>query len=111
MTEYEPFFVKYSTTFSKYSYTHLTKTEKYSNIYVKEGITVSEKEERFIRIAEKRTNKILEQIRLLGNCSNKNNYTYDDQQVDKIFKAIEKELDLAKKKYLINKNKSRFSLR
>lgn len=72
---------------------------------------MNEKEERFIRIAEKRTNKILEQIRLLGNCSNKNNYSYDDKQVDKIFKAIEKELDLAKKKYLMNKDKNKFSLR
>ena len=72
---------------------------------------MNEKEERFIRIAEKRTNKILEQIRLLGNCSNKNNYSYDNQQVDKIFRVIEKELDLAKKKYLMNKNKDKFSLR
>ena len=56
-------------------------------------------------------NKILEQIRLLSNCSNKNNYSYDDQQVDKIFKAIEKELDLAKKKYIMNKDKNKFSLR
>ena len=72
---------------------------------------MNEKEDRFIRIAEKRTNKILEQIRLLSNCSNKNNYSYDDQQVDKIFKAIEKELDLAKKKYIMNKDKNKFSLR
>lgn len=72
---------------------------------------MNEKEERFIRIAEKRTNKILEQIRLLSNCSNKNNYSYNDQQVDKIFKAIEKELDLAKKKYIMNKDKNKFSLR
>lgn len=72
---------------------------------------MNEKKERFIRIAEKRTNKILEQIRLLGNCSNRNNYSYDDKQVDQIFKAIEKELDLSKKKYLMNKDKNKFSLR
>ena len=72
---------------------------------------MTEKEERFIRIAESRTNKIIEQIRLLGNCANKNNYSYDDQQVDKIFKAIEKELDLTKKKYSMNKKKNKFSLR
>lgn len=72
---------------------------------------MNEKKERFIRIAEKRTNKILEQVRLLGNCSNRNNYSYDDKQVDQIFKAIEKELDLSKKKYLMNKDKNKFSLR
>lgn len=32
------------------------------------------KRERFIRIAEARTNKILEMMRLLGNCASTNNY-------------------------------------
>lgn len=72
---------------------------------------MSEKEERFIRIAENRTNKVINMIRLLGNCANKNNYQYTNEQVDRIFKAIEKELDIAKKKYAINQNSGKFSLR
>jgi hypothetical protein len=51
-----------------------------------------QKEENFIRLAENRTNKILDMIRLLGNLSNTSNYTYSKEQVDKIFGAIEKEL-------------------
>lgn len=32
--------------------------------------------EKFIRIAEARTNKIIDMIKLLGNCSNMNTYQY-----------------------------------
>ena len=32
------------------------------------------KKERFVRIAEARTNKIIDMIRLLGNCSSKATY-------------------------------------
>ena len=46
------------------------------------------KEERFVRIAEARTNKIIDMIRLLGNCSNKTNYDYTTADVKKIFTTI-----------------------
>lgn len=61
--------------------------------------TEIEKIERFKRVAENRTNKIIEQIRLLGNCSNRSNYEYKDEDVKKIFAAIESELKEAKQKY------------
>ena len=48
-------------------------------------------EERFKRIASKRTNRLLNELRLLGNCSNKGTYSYDDKQVSQIFSAIEQE--------------------
>ncbi len=60
---------------------------------------MDEKRERFVRIAEKRTNKILEQIRLLSNCSNKHNYSYTDEDIKIIFSAIESELKEARLKY------------
>lgn len=72
---------------------------------------MDEKKERFIRIAEKRTNKILEQIRLLGNCSNKHNYSYSDDDVKKIFSVIENELKEAKLKYTSQANKEKFKLK
>lgn len=50
------------------------------------------KEERFKRIASARTQKILDALRLLGNCANKNIYSYSEEDVAKIFRAIEKEL-------------------
>ena len=58
------------------------------------------KKERFIRIAEARTNKIIDMIRLLGNCANKRNYSYTDEEVKKIFTAIETELKITKGKFM-----------
>ncbi len=57
------------------------------------------KRERFIRIAESRTNKIINMVQLLSNCSNKNIYDYTEQDVEKIFNAIETELKEAKKSF------------
>ena len=57
------------------------------------------KRENFIRLAETRTNKILDLVRLLGNLSNTSNYTYTKADIDKIFNAIEKELAETKKKF------------
>lgn len=65
--------------------------------------------ERFKRIAAKRTNEILEKIRILGNCSNKSSYEYTEEEVNKIFSEIDKQLKLTKAKFLGGK-KERFKL-
>ena len=57
------------------------------------------KQQNFKRIAENRTNKIIDMIDLLGNLSNKSNYDYTDADVDKIFKAIETSLRNSKSKF------------
>lgn len=57
------------------------------------------KRDKFVRLAEARTNKIINMIQLLGNCANTNAYEYTQQDVDQIFSAIETELREAKKKY------------
>lgn len=57
------------------------------------------KREKFVRIVEARTNKIIGMVRLLGNCANKANYDYTDADVQKIFTALEKEVKLAKIKF------------
>ena len=54
------------------------------------------KRDKFVRLAEARTNKIIDMIQLLGNCSNSGAYDYTQQDVDKIFTAIENELREAK---------------
>ena len=69
------------------------------------------KKANFKRIAEARTNKILDMLRLLGNCSSKSNYEYTDEDVKKIFNAIEKEVKNAKNKFLgIESKEERFKL-
>ena len=70
------------------------------------------KRERFVRIAEARTNKIIEMMRLLGNCSSKSNYEYSDEDVKQIFNALEKELKITKNKFLgISEKDEKFTLK
>ena len=57
------------------------------------------KRERFVRLAEARTNKIIDMIKLLGNCSSKSNYEYGEEDVRKIFGAIEREIKNARAKF------------
>lgn len=61
--------------------------------------TKETKRERFVRLAEARTNKIIDMMRLLGNCSSRANYEYTDEDVRKIFTAIEREMKNARAKY------------
>ena len=70
------------------------------------------KRERFVRIAETRTNKILSMMQLLGNCSSKSNYEYTEDDIKKIFGALEKELKNTKNKFMgIEQSEERFTLR
>lgn len=69
-----------------------------------------QKSERFKRIAENRTNRIIEGLRLLGNCSNRSNYDYTEEDVRKIFSAIEHELKETKKKFQNTKPAQKFEL-
>ena len=68
------------------------------------------RQERFKRLAIKRTNAVLEKLRLLGNLSNKANYDYSDFEIKKIFGAIENQLRTAKAKFNLSKN-SEFRLK
>ena len=57
------------------------------------------KRDRFIRLAENRTNKIINMVQLLGTCSNTSIYEYSDADVEKIFSAIESSVKEARKKF------------
>ena len=54
---------------------------------------------RFRRVAERRTGLILHAIRVLGNCSNKSAYQYSDEEIQKIFKAIDEQLKITKARF------------
>ena len=70
------------------------------------------KRERFVRLAEARTNKIIDMLQLLGNCSNTSAYDYTEKDVEKIFSAIEVATKEAKKKFsrIDTSKNSRFTL-
>ena len=70
------------------------------------------KRERFIRLAEARTNKIIDMLRLLGNCSSRVNYEYNEEDIRKIFSVLEKEVKNTKNKFLGEEdNDKRFTLK
>lgn len=58
-----------------------------------------DKKANFVRIAEARTNKIIESIALLGNLSNTSYYEYTPEQIEAMFSAIQEELDNQKKRF------------
>ena len=66
-----------------------------------------DKKANFIRIAEARTNKILESIMLLGNLSNTSYYEYTSEQIESMFSAIQEELDNQKKRFSEKESKKK----
>lgn len=68
------------------------------------------KRKRFIGVAEKRINRILNDLRLLGNTSNKAMYKYERADVEKIFGEIEKKVTEVKSKFYSGKQSKPFRL-
>ena len=61
------------------------------------------KNERFKRLATARTNEVIKRLRILGNCSNRYVYEYTDDDIKKIFSAIDSTLSEVKKKFHVPK--------
>lgn len=55
--------------------------------------------DKFVRLATKRVMNALKAIQLIGNLSNKSNYDYTSEDVQKIFKALQDELSVSRKKF------------
>lgn len=68
-----------------------------------------QKSQRFKRIASKRVANIIKSIRSLSNCSNPNNYQYNEEDVVKMTRAIREELKVMEtlfRKNLSNKKET-----
>lgn len=61
--------------------------------------------DRFRRLATQRTNIILKRLKILGNCSNRQVYEYDEDDIDKIFSEIERKVKEIKAKFHFPKNR------
>jgi hypothetical protein len=61
--------------------------------------------DRFKRLATIRTNTVLKRLKVLGNCSNRSIYEYDEGDVDKIFTEIERKVREVKAKFHYPKKK------
>jgi len=55
--------------------------------------------ERFKRVAENRTKKMLKEIELMGNLGDKNRYHYTQEDVDKIFSALNSAIEEARSRF------------
>ena len=51
------------------------------------------KNERFRRLAESRGNRLIREIALLGNLANRKNYSFSEEEVERLFEPILQELD------------------
>ena len=58
-----------------------------------------ERNKKFKNLAEKRVTRAIKDIKLIGNLSNKGNYSYTQEEVKKIYDALRKALDRMKARF------------
>ena len=61
------------------------------------------KSELFLRLAKVRVQKVLKALRILGNCSNRNNYEYTQEQIDSMYEVLAKTLQTTIDKFTPSK--------
>jgi hypothetical protein len=65
--------------------------------------------EKFVHLANKRVSKVLHDIQLIGNLSNRSNYDYTAEDANKIFKALQSELRACRKRFDLALNGSKLN--
>jgi len=63
------------------------------------------KRDRFKRLAQQRTNVVLKRLKVLGNCANRSAYEYTEDEINKIFAAIDRQVKDVKAKFHFTKTK------
>jgi hypothetical protein len=63
---------------------------------------VSAKRDKFVELAVKRVTRAMKDMRLIGNLSNRSAYEYNEEDVKKIVRALQKELDGIKARFSEN---------
>lgn len=68
--------------------------------------------DKFVRLAESRVNSAIKAIRLLGNLSNRSNYSYNDDDIEQIFSTLNSELRMSRQRFkrIQSESVSKFSL-
>ena len=57
------------------------------------------KDQRFERVVQKRVQNVLDSLRRLSQCSNKRMYEWNEEQLKKIWSAVDKEIERCKKSF------------
>jgi hypothetical protein len=55
--------------------------------------------QKFVTLAQKRVNRALKDIKLIGNLSNRSNYSYTDEDAKKIYRALANALNELKARF------------
>ena len=72
---------------------------------------IENKRQKFIRLAELRTNKAVMAIENLIGLSNPRNYDYNIKDVDKIIKALKDSVNIVSSSFSKSKEKKKFKIR
>lgn len=57
------------------------------------------KRDKFVKLATRRVTRALREIRLIGNLSNRSAYEYTDEDVRKIVRALQRELETMRSRF------------
>lgn len=63
---------------------------------------MSAKRDKFVELAVKRVTRAIKDMRLVGNLSNRSAYEYSEDDVKKIVRALQKEVDTVKARFSEN---------
>ncbi|MGH9581937.1 MAG: hypothetical protein ACRD4O_03245, partial [Bryobacteraceae bacterium] len=63
-----------------------------------EGV-LRDKRAKFVELATKRVNAAIKDLRLIGNLGNRSNYDYTEDDVRKIVRALQRELDTVRARF------------
>lgn len=58
-----------------------------------------DKRGKFIQLATNRVNRVVKDLRLIGNLSNRSAYEYSEDDVRKIVRTLQREIDLMKLRF------------
>lgn len=58
-----------------------------------------DKRAKFVELAEKRVNRAIKDLRLIGNLSNRSAYEFTDDDIRRVFRTLQRELDSAKGRF------------
>jgi hypothetical protein len=80
-------------------YKDTTNSKCMENIVDTETKLTRNKRKKFEDIAVRRVNRVIKEIRLIGNLSNRSSYEYSEDDVRKIVKALQREIDAVKTRF------------
>lgn len=69
------------------------------NVRVHQRYMREKDREKFIRLANKRVNRAIKVLQLIGNLSSRSNYDYTEEDVRKIFDALKSELQSCEQRF------------